>query len=155
MFSINNNTGQVSGGTGPHNAVLGPATSNAEVLFTGSVNTFSGANIGAVLRWTDTNNWYKAYLDGAHLVLQKKVNGTTTTISSVPFAATAGTTYSLRFQAIGTTLKAKAWPSSSTEPTAWTITGADSSLTTGNCGLRMQLATGVSITYTSFLATYQ
>ena len=155
LFSINNNTGQVSGGTGAHNAVLGPATSNAEVLFTGSVTTFSGANIGAVLRWADTNNWYKAYLDGAHLVLQKKVNGTATTISSVPFAATAGTTYSLRFQAIGTTLNVKAWPSSSTEPTAWTITAADSSLTTGNCGLRMQLATGVTVTYTSFLATYQ
>jgi len=62
LFSITNNAGQVANGTGPHDAVLGPTAANAEVLFAGSVNTFSGANMGAVLRWTDTNNWYKAYI---------------------------------------------------------------------------------------------
>jgi hypothetical protein len=155
IFSINNNGGQVANGSGPHNAVLGPAASNAEVLFTGSVNTFSGANVGAVLRWTDTNDWYKAYLDGSSLVVQKKVNGAYATIGTAPFAATAGTSYSLRFRVVGTSLYAKAWASSSREPTAWTVTGTDSSLTSGNCGLRMQLATGVVVTYTSFLATYQ
>jgi len=108
-----------------------------------------------VLRWMDTNNWYKAYLDGASLVLQKKVNGTTTTIASVAFTATAGASYNIRFRAVGTTLTVKAWAAGTTEPTAWTITAADSTFTTGNCGLRMQLATGVVVTYTSFRATYQ
>jgi len=145
----------VAGGTGPHSAVLGPTASNAEVLFAGSVNNWSGANIGAVVRFTDTNNWYKAYLEGSNLVVQKKVNGATTTIATTPFAATVGTSYSLRFRVVGTTLTAKAWASSNTEPANWTITASDGSLASGNCGLRMQLATGVTVTYTSFLATYQ
>src|SRR5439155_13001003 len=68
IFSINNNAGQVAGGTGPHSAVLGPTASNAEVLFAGSVNSWSGANIGAVVRFVDTNDWYKAYLEGSNLV---------------------------------------------------------------------------------------
>ena len=155
IFSINNNAGQVASGTGPHSAVLGPVTSNAEVLFTGSVNNFTGANVGAVLRFTDTNNWYKAYLDGTTLVVQKKVGGTNTIIGTASFAATSGTSYSLRFRVVGTSLFAKAWASNTTEPTGWTVTGTDSSLSSGSCGLRAQLASGVVVTYTSFLATYQ
>jgi outer membrane protein assembly factor BamB len=155
LFSINNNAGQVANGSGPHSAVLGPTATNAEVLFAGSVNTFSGANMGAVLRFTDTNNWYKAYIEGANLVVQKKVAGTTTTIATTPFAATAGTSYSLRFRVVGTTITAKVWATSTAEPANWTITSSDSSLSRGNTGLRMQLGTGVTVTYTSFFATYQ
>jgi len=155
IFSINNNAGQVANGSGPHSAVLGRTATDADVLFTGSVNNFSGANIGSVVRFADTNNWYKAYLEGSHLVVQKKVSGTTTTIATTSFAATAGTSYSVRFRVVGATLTAKAWASSNTEPTNWTITASDSSLTSGNCGLRMQLGTGVAVSYTSFLATYQ
>ena len=135
--------------------MLGRTATNAEVLFTGSVNTFSGANIGAVLRFTDTNNWYKAYIEGANLVVQKKVSGTPTTIGTTPFTATAGTSYSLRFRMVGTTINAKVWATSTAEPANWIITSSDSTLSSGNCGLRMQLGTGVTITYTSFLATYQ
>jgi outer membrane protein assembly factor BamB len=155
LFSITNNAGQIANGTGPHSAVLGRTATNAEVLFAGSVNTFSGANIGALLRWTDTNNWYKAYIEGANLVVQKKVSGTATTIGTTPFAATAGTSYSLRFRVVGTTINAKVWASSTAEPANWMITSSDSSLSSGNCGLRMQLGTGVTVTYTSFLATFQ
>ena len=154
-FSISNHAGQVANGTGPHDAVLGPATANEEVLFTGSVSTFSGANMGGVLRWTDTNDLYKAYLDGSQLVVQKRIGGAATTIATAAFAASAGTLYDVRFRVVGTTLTAKAWAAAATEPTAWTITTSDSSLSTGSCGLRMQLASGVVITYTSFLATYQ
>jgi hypothetical protein len=145
----------VANGSGPHSAVLGPTATNAEVLFAGSVNTFSGANIGAVLRFTDTNNWYKAYIEGSNLVVQKKVGGTTTTIATTPFAATAGTSYSLRFRVVGTTITAKVWATSSAESANWTITSSDSSLARGNTGLRMQLGTGVTVTYTSFFATFQ
>jgi hypothetical protein len=153
LFSINNNAGQVTGGSGPHDAVLGPTATDTEVLFTGSASTFSGANIGAVIRWADTNNWYKGYIDGSNLVIQKKVGGTYGTIGTTPFAATAGTSYSLRFGVIGTTLHAKVWASNAAEPANWMLTGSDSSLASGNCGLRMQLATGVKATFTSFLCT--
>jgi len=84
-----------------------------------------------------------------------KVSGTNTTIATTPFPATASTSYSLRFRVVGTTITAKVWASSTTEPANWMITTSDSSLSRGNCGLRMQLATGVTVTYTTFNATYQ
>ena len=109
VFSIVNNTGQVSNGSGIFNAVLGPVATDAEVLFSGSMSSFSNSNLGAVLRWNDTNNWYKAYISGTTLVVQKKVNGTTTIIGSASFAATAGTSYTLRFRVVGTTLSTRVW----------------------------------------------
>ncbi len=152
-FSISNNVGQIANGSGPYNAVLGPSTTDAEVLFTGSLSSFTNNNLGAVLRWQDTNDWYKAYINGSQLVVQKKVNGTTTTLSQAAFPATANTAYNLRFRVVGTTLYAKAWASTATEPTAWTITTTDSSLSSGQCGLRIQVLSSTSASITSFLAT--
>ncbi len=153
VFSISNNTGQVSSGSGIYNAVLGPTASDAEVLFNGSLNNFSGANLGAVLRWSDTNNWYKGYIDGTALVIQRKLNGSTTLLGSTPFAAKGGTSYTLRFRVIGTNLYAKVWQTSSTEPTSWMVTSTDTSLSSGFCGLRIQIQSGVIATVTSFQAT--
>jgi 6-phosphogluconolactonase (cycloisomerase 2 family) len=153
VFSINNNTGQVANGTTTYNAVLGQSVTDAEVLFTGSMNSFSNANLGAVLRWSNTNNWYKAYINGTTLVVQKKVNGATTIIGSTSFAATAGTSYTLRFRVVGTTLYARVWPTATTEPANWMITVTDTAFSSGFCGLRMQLASGIIASYTSFLAT--
>lgn len=152
IFTITGNTGQVKGGSTAYNAILGASAANEQVFFTGSMSTFSGTNLGAVIRWKDTNNWYKAYIDGTNLVMQKKVNGTTTTITSLAFKATAGTNYSLRFQIVGSTLSAKVWPTASVEPSGWTVTGTDTALTSGYCGLRMQVASGITATYTSFVA---
>jgi streptogramin lyase len=56
-FSIVNNTGQVANGSTSYSAVLGPSATNAEVLFSGSLSVFNNTNLGAVLRWTDGNNW--------------------------------------------------------------------------------------------------
>jgi len=110
-FSISGNTGQVVGTTGSsYNAILGPTAANAEVVFTGSLSDLSNNNLGAVLRWTDANNWYKAYIDGTNLVIQMNVNGTLTTLARAPFAATAVTSYTLRFNVVGTALSAKVWP---------------------------------------------
>ena len=155
VFSITNNMGQVSNGSGIYNAVLGPSATNAEVLFTGSMSGFSNANLGAVLRWKDTNNWYKAYIDGTNLVVQNKVNGTTHILASTSFAATGGTSYSLRFRIVGTTLYAKVWPTSGSEPNNWMVTATDSTFSSGYCGLRLQIQSGITADYTSFLATAQ
>jgi len=153
VFSIVNNTGQVSNGTTSYSAVLGPAATNAEVLFSGSMSIFSNTNLGAVLRWTNGNNWYKAYIDGTSLIVQKKVNGATTILGSAPFAATTGTSYTLRFRVVGTTLYARVWQTGTTEPTSWMITVTDSSFSSGYCGLRMLAQNGATAAYTSFLAT--
>jgi hypothetical protein len=76
VFSIKGNAGVVSNTAGnSYSAVLGPAVSDAEVFATGSTSAFSNSNLGTVLRWTDGNNWYKAFIDGSNLVVQKKGGG--------------------------------------------------------------------------------
>jgi streptogramin lyase len=152
VFSIANNVGQIANGSASYSAVLGPGASDSEVLLTGSASAFNNSNFGAILRWTDNNDWYKAYLDGTNLVLQAKVSGAYKTLSVTPFAATAGTLYSLRFSAIGTTLSAKVWPASTAEPATWTTTVTDSGLASGQAGVRMQVPSGVTVLFTSFQA---
>lgn len=132
--------------------MLGPTATDAEVLFTGSLSSFSNNNLGAVLRWQDSNDWYKAYINGTQLVVQKQVGGTTTTLSQANFTATANTPYDLRFEVVGTTLYAKAWAATSTEPSTWAITTTDSSLASGQCGLRVQALSATSASITSFEA---
>jgi hypothetical protein len=154
-FSIASNVGQVKNGGTIYNAILGSSTTNAEVLFTGSMSTFNNTNFGAVLRWTDTNNWYKAYIDGSKLVVQKKVSGTTTVLGTASFSAKAGTAYSIRFRMVGTSLYAKIWAASGAEPSNWMVTATDSSLTSGYCGLRMQMSSSATLNITSFLETAQ
>jgi hypothetical protein len=148
-FSISGNTGQVSGTSNSYNAVLGPVLINAQVVFSGSVSSFSSSNIGSVLRWSNSSNLYKAYIDGSNLVLQKRVNGIATTLGSVPFQASVNTNYTLRFQIIGTTLYTKVWRTGTVEPSAWMIQKIDSSLTSGRGGLRMLPQTG-HVNYTAF-----
>lgn len=152
-FSIHNNVGQIANGSGPYNAVLGPPATDAEVLFTGSMSSFTNNNLGALLRWQNNNNWYKAYISGNSLVIQAKVNGTTTTLTQAAFPATANTAYNLRFRIVGTTLSAKAWATTTTEPATWTATTTNASLTSGQCGLRIQVLGSTSASVTAFQAT--
>jgi streptogramin lyase len=152
VFSIANNTGHVANGSASYSAVLGPGASDSEVLLTGSTSAFNNTNFGAILRWSDNNNWYKAYIDGTSLVIQAKVNSAYKTLSVTPFAATAGTVYSLRFSAIGTTLSAKIWLAGTAEPSTWTATTTDSGLASGRAGMRIQVPNGVTVSFTSFQA---
>jgi DNA-binding beta-propeller fold protein YncE len=152
-FTIHDDVGQIANGSGPYNAVLGASATNAEVLFTGSMSSFTNNNLGAVLRWQNTNNWYKAYINGTSLVIQARVNGTTTTLTQAAFPASANTAYNLRFRVVGTTLYAKAWVTTATEPAAWTATTTNSSLSSGQCGLRTQVLGATSASITSFQAT--
>ncbi len=147
-FSIASNAGLVKNTTTSYSAVLGNSASNEEVTIKGSISSFSSNNFGAVVRWTSGNSWYKAYLDGTNLIVQSKVNGTATIIKTVAFAATAGTSYSIHFRVVGTTLTANAWASSGSEPSGWMASITDSSLPSGACGLRV-LAQNATLTVTS------
>jgi streptogramin lyase len=152
-FSISGDTGLVSNASGvTYSAVLGPTATDAEVYATASLSSFTNNNIGDVLRWTDSNNWYKAYIDGSRFYIQKKVSGTTTILTSVAFTATAGTSYTIHFRAVGTTLEANVWASSGTEPSGWMVSTTDSSLSSGYCGMRFLTQSGVTATVTSFRA---
>jgi len=155
VFSISGNTGQLANGYTSYNAVLGPPAANAQVWFNGSMSSFNTTNMGAVLRWTDGNNWYKAYIDGTNLVIQKKVNGSTTILSETPFAAQAGISYTLRFRAVDSTLAAKVWQTGSAEPDIWMATATDSTFQSGYCGLRIQVQNGALAHITEFTAMTQ
>jgi hypothetical protein len=151
-FSINANSGQIANASGPLSAVLGPSEGNAEAFFTGSITSFKNDNLGAALRWQNSTNWYKAYINGTQLVVQSDVNGKQTILAQPAFAASVNTLYSIRFRVIGTTLYAKAWLASGTEPSAWMATVNDSSLATGQAGVRIQ-SLAATANVTSFIAT--
>jgi hypothetical protein len=154
-FSIANSSGQIANAQGTLNALLGQPVANVNVILNGSLNHFNkgNVNLGAVLRWTDGNNWYKALIDGTHLTILKRVKGVTTTLGSVPFQAQDGTMYALRFQAIGAMLFAKVWPVGTTEPANWMLNLTDTALTTGQAGIRVLLQKTTIATLTSFLVT--
>jgi streptogramin lyase len=152
VFSISGNAGVVSDtGGASYSAVLGPTAANAEVYATASLSSFSSSNFGDVLRWTDGNNWYKAFVDGSSLIIQKRVAGTTTILASVPFTASAGVSYTIHFRVVGSTLTANVWAASASEPSGWMVTAGDSALTSGSCGLRLLTQRG-TVTVTSFQA---
>jgi hypothetical protein len=153
IFSISGNAGQIANGTGTAvSAVLGPLCTTAEVTLTASVSRFANANVGPVLRWQDDSNWYKAYIDGTSLLLQKRVGGTRTNLAIRPFAASAGTAYNLRFRAVGAVLSVNVWAAGSTEPSGWMLTATDSTFASGRCGLRAQTVAGITVRVTAFLA---
>ena len=156
VFSIVKGAGQIDHAQGTFNAVLGDLNTNAEVLVSASVNQFAAGgkvNVGAVLRWTDANNWYKALLDGTQLQILSRVNGVATSLGSVPFQATGGVTYNVRFRVMGANLFARAWQSGRPEPATWMLTVANTALTQGMGGVRVLVQNTTVIRVTSFLET--
>ena len=149
-FAIVNHTGQVTNGNGLYDAILGPRSSDSEVTFSGLLDHFGSSSIGALLRWTDANNLYKAYLDGTHLILLKKVAGNVTELKTIAFIAQDGVSYTFRFRAMGPLLSAKVWPTDQAEPSGWMVTVTDRSLGSGYGGLRVFVQNGTTAMITSF-----
>ena len=150
-FSIANHSGRVTGASSAiYDSVLGKQVADSEVLFSGSVSHFAAANMGALLRWTDSNNLYKVFIDGTNLTAIKKVNGAISTLQSVPFAARDGVSYSIRVRVVGTSIMARVWQAGQPEPPTWMLIATDNQLTSGFDGLRLIVQTGVTITITSF-----
>jgi len=153
VFSITARAAQAAGGRGAYDATLGPLISDAEVDFSGSMSQFNQSNIGAVLRWTDTNDWYKSYIDGNNLVVLKRVAGMATRLGAFPFVAKGGVLYTLRFRMRGTTLSAKVWQNGNPEPANWMVTVMDNTFQSGYGGLRLVLENGIVARITSFKET--
>jgi hypothetical protein len=156
VFSIAGSAGQIDHAQGTFNAILGPVMTNADVVFSGVVDQFlqgGEINMGAVLRWNDANNWYKALINGSQLQILRRVNGKTTPLGSVPFTAQGGTTYTLNFRAVGSTLFVKAWQSNQPEPNAWVLTEMDTMISKGFGGLRFLMQNGSTVRVTTFRET--
>ncbi len=155
-FSISADSGQVLGsGTSArsYNAVLGPIATDAEVLLSGFLSSFGSNTLGATLRWSDSNHLYRAYINGKTLTVVKRVGNAITNLASVNYIAQPGTSYSIRFRVVGTTLTAKVWATGTTEPGGWMVTTSDSSLTSGQCGVLLYLANAITGKVTAFQAT--
>lgn len=155
VFSVTNMMGRIANGQGTLNAVLGPANSNAELVMSGSLNHFAqgNVNLGVVLRWQDTNNWYKLLIDGTNIMLLKRVNGVTKQLATAPFPATGGKLYSLRFRIVGAVLFARGWSSTHAEPANWTLTVNDTDLVTGQAGIRVRVRNDTVVNIASFVVT--
>ncbi len=155
IFSIMNGTGVIMNAQGTLNAILGPAISDIDVQAIGSSSQFNGQliNVGVVVRWTDSNNWYKALIDGSNLTVLKRVKGVTTQLGTIPFPAQSGVLYTLRFRALGANLFAKVWPANTAEPAAWMLMLTDTTLTIGQAGVRVLLQNTAVVHITSFAET--
>jgi hypothetical protein len=152
-FEIIGDSGRIVNGQGAYNAILGPSVTNAEILFTGKLSSFQQNNLGAVLRWQDDFDWYKAYIDGTQLLLVKDVAGMETLLNAVSFAASANTLYTLRFAIEGSQLFARAWLAGQTEPSTWMIQATDTSIVSGSGGLRLVVTNGAQAAITIFMET--
>lgn len=156
-FSVAGKVGEIANKSGTFSALLGAqSNSNVEVLMTASLSNFNNngtVNLGVVLRWGDTNNWYKALINGTQLSVLRRAQGVTTALGSAPFQAQGGVTYSLRFRAVGATLFARAWPSTMPEPTTWMVTTTDTTFTTGQVGVRVVIQPTSIVKVVSFTAT--
>lgn len=153
FFAVRNGVGEIRSRQGKITALLGQPSTNADVTLSGSITAFNMAatNIGAVVRYNGPNEWDKAYIDGANLVIIQHANGKNTTLASVPFLAQANTSYTIRFRANGSLLDAKAWQSEAPEPGAWMVHATEKTLQTGRSGIRVVLQPHVAIHITSFL----
>jgi hypothetical protein len=77
-------------------------------------------------------NWYVFTGSGT-----SETNGTT-----IPFTYTAGATYGIRIQVVGTTINARMWNLTGAEPTTWGVTKTDTTYATGYVAIGAQ--SGVS-----------
>jgi hypothetical protein len=126
--------------------------------------------LGPVARWTDANNMYFARLafntdQTLTLVLQKRVGGTQTDLTSVTVPGThaVGAKFKVRFSVAGSTLSAKAWLATAREPEAWQATATDTAITAvGSVGVRSILSSlstntlPVNVSFDDFtVANYQ
>ncbi len=76
-----------------YNAVLGPVATDSEVIFSGSLNSFQYANLGAALHWKDTNVWWTEGWVGmiGELQVAKAVPGTNNGVREYAYPVTCST----------------------------------------------------------------
>lgn len=162
-FSVNGGWGNlnVTGAGRGLAAALGSVSStdtDVQVQFRFNKAPTGGGYFASVVGRGGTGDGYrtKVFVSGTGAMtvsLVKVVGGTETTLASKVLAGatyTAGTSYTVRMQAWGTTptnLRTKVWATSTTEPAAWTVTATDSAAS-------LQAAGGVAVvTYLSGTAT--
>ncbi|HEV2339557.1 MAG TPA: alkaline phosphatase family protein [Patescibacteria group bacterium] len=152
-YSIVNTSGHITNASSS-TALLGPSVSDAEVLLSGSLTGFNTERFGGMLRFQNSSNFYKTFIDGKNFQLKKHIAGSDTVLKSITFTALPNTSYSIRMRAQGTTLYAKVWQTGTSEPANWMITVTDTSLSSGTCGIFSNIGSDTA-TFTFFRVTSQ
>jgi hypothetical protein len=135
-FSITSNEGVNSSNSSSFSVARigsGTATSTEVLVRLNPADTTS--DIGCIARFVDSNNFYYGVLVGGVARIGKDVSGSFSTLASTSVTYSNGNFYWLRFNLISTNLKLKFWNDGSVEPTSWTVTTTDASLSSGGYGL--------------------
>ncbi|HEY5836794.1 hypothetical protein [Streptomyces sp.] len=155
----------VSGGSGRHSlasvnvsrntiaSLTGVSLADFDIAVTASTSALAtGAShlIYLVGRWTDSTTTMYARLEFTTtqtviISIRKRVAGADTQLSTRTTTLThaAGAMFRMRFQATGSTYRAKTWPAAGVEPGMWDTTVTDTTITTaGPVGVRSTLNTG-------------
>lgn len=85
------------------------------------------------------NGYFLSLLRTGTVALYKASGFSYNSLATASFSFTTGTGYKLRFRVVGTTVQAKLWAATDTEPSSWTMNVTDSSVTAaGQCALSVQ-----------------
>lgn len=157
-FTISHARGQIhrtASGNSLYTALLGTKVyTDFEVIATAMLDTFNNSHMGVMLRYQDDNHYYKARITGSTLeILNRQDANHGPTIASTPFTAQTHTFYTIRFQVIGTRLRAKAWQENTTEPPNWMVSADANMFQSGQGGLRPQLNQGATMQVTMYQET--
>ena len=99
------------GTTGDGRAITRIPANDQTVQVAATATNFAGGSgsswFGVVARYVDSNNFYYVTVRNDNTIsLRKLVNGTIQVLDTAPFTVSAGTTYTLRLEAIGSSLRA-------------------------------------------------
>lgn len=131
--------------TGGARAVVGVSTDDQIVQVRARATSFAGADrwFGLMARYVDDGNYYYVTVRNSNVIsLRKLVNGAIQVIAEAPLTVTPGTWYTLKLEAVGTSLRAHVNGRLVAE-------GTDSSHAAGRYGLAMYKA---ATSYDDFLA---
>lgn len=132
--SIVSNAGQITAGQGSAVFVLGSQQAqDVDLKMLGSVSA-STSRHGVLGRVQNATTLYRIYWKNGNLIIERLLADTPSQLASTSFAETLGNTYYIRAQIYGnspTTIKAKIWASSDSEPSTWTLTATDNNPITG------------------------
>jgi hypothetical protein len=136
IYNITSNEGVNSGNGGTFAiARLGSGTATSTGISVRLNPADTTSDIGCIARFVDSNNFYYGVLVGGVARIGKDVANTFTTLASTSVTYSSGNYYWLLFVLSGINLKLKFWADGSVEPSAFTVTTTDSSLSSGGYGL--------------------
>lgn len=137
----------------PRHSIVGSNLRDVDItigqIFNGVVPAGAPIQVGLLARWTDSSNYLFARLfllddDSALINLVAVVGGAETTTSNIAVddITASSTRIAMRFQVEGTSLRARAWDNTTTEPTGWQVELEHTGLDYGAVGIRSLLQSG-------------